>query len=107
MLLLALSKGVDDKAKGGPIDRTVSRYARESEQYVQKEGLPILFGTIGIGGVVAVYGFLNLFLPKDTAANIVVYTILIGGALLFIFGAICCVFFAIYFLFGGLNAKKK
>lgn len=98
MLILSLSGSVDENNKGGPLGRTASRYAREKEQEVYKEGLPILFGVIGIGGIIAICGFLNMFMPGEQAADVVIKLIFFGALILIGVGFIVAIVFAIIFL---------
>lgn len=93
-----VSEHVDKTSKGGVAGRTMARYSRENEQWIQKTGLPNLFWIFIVGGVFAVFGFLELFVGSEKAANIVVGTAFYGGIVLLILGAIACIAFAIWFI---------
>ena len=76
--LLFLSGQIDKRNQGGPVDRLCARKARETEQYVQGEGLTMAFGILIFGGIIWLLFLLNLFTDMDTAASIVVNLLIYG-----------------------------
>lgn len=105
--LLFLSGQVDKRNQGGPVDRLCARKARETEQYVQGEGLTVAFGVLIFGGIIWILFLLNLFTDKETAASIVVNLLLYGTIAFFCLSPIVIIAVIIWAIVSHCNEQEK
>lgn len=101
--ILTCTGELDTRSKGNPVGRTIARYSREKEQWVQKEGIPMFFYIFGVGAIVLVFSFFAMIFGANTSAKIMIWLFIVG-AIVF---CLLCIGTCVWFAFSGLGTLCK